>query len=412
MLARDFGIAADTVVFAMSAYQAAMVAALIPLATLADKVGHRRIYMAGMLVFVLGGLLCALSSSFSMLIMARGFQGLGAAGIMSVSIALVRRVYPVARMGRGMGINALTVSACLSIGPSLAMLIEQHASWHWLFIFNLMIGVAAFTAAMRTLPASAKAAVPIKLRSLLLVFCALSMLAIIVSGAIGNILLNLTMAAVALGLLAATARMDILESAPILATDLFRCRSFRLSSMTAVMAFAVHGVSLVALPFLLQERLAGQPEIAGLILGLWPACMAIAAPVAGSLSDRIRPAIIGSGGLCILALGLAAVALSPLDITALDFAWRIALCGLGFGLFQSPNLRALMHSAPLARSGAASGIVAGSRLLGQLSGAGLCSYFFAVQMSGVAMIFWISVGLTIVGLMLSLARLASTPRTR
>jgi DHA2 family multidrug resistance protein-like MFS transporter len=412
MFTRDFGVTADTVIFAMSAYQAAMVATLIPLAAIADRVGHRRIYIGGMLVFAFGAATAAMSSSFTMLAMARICQGLGAAGLMSVSIALVRSVYPVALMGRGMGINALTVSACFAVGPSLAMLIERYASWPWLFILELIIGLMVAGAAMVTLPAASRGTAPVKLRSLLLVFLALSLLAVIVSGAIGDAILISTSAVAALVILAVTVRADRAEEAPILAVDLFRSRLFSLSAMTAVAIFGVHGIALVALPFLLHARLVDQPEMSGILLGLWPAGMAVAAPFAGTLADRIRPAVIGSAGLCVLALGLAAVASSPPDASAPDIAWRIALCGLGFGLFQSPNLKALMYSAPVSRSGAASGIVAGSRLLGQLGGAGLCSWFFASGMGAIGAIFWISVVLTLIGLALSLARLGvvgSTP---
>jgi DHA2 family multidrug resistance protein-like MFS transporter len=164
--------------------------------------------------------------------------------------------------------------------------------------------------------------------------------------------------------------------APMLAVDLFRAPVFALSAATAVCSFAAQGLTFVSLPFLLQKVLGHSEVETGFLITPWPAVVAILAPIAGRLSDRYPPAILGGIGLAVLSLGLCSLGLLPDRPTTFDLAWRMMLCGAGFGLFQSPNLRALMTSAPPGRSGGASGIVATARLLGQTSGAALVAFCF------------------------------------
>jgi DHA2 family multidrug resistance protein-like MFS transporter len=110
----------------------------------------------------------------------------------------------------------------------------------------------------------------------------------------------------------------------------------------------------------------------------WSIVVAIAAPLAGRLSDRYEPGILGGVGLAILAAGMASLALLPASPSALDISIRMAICGAGFGFFQSPNLKALMSSAPPERAGGASGTIATSRLLGQTTGAALTALCFSL----------------------------------
>ena len=128
------------------------------------------------------------------------------------------------------------------------------------------------------------------------------------------------------------------------------------------------------------------PVDTGFLLTPWPIVVAMAAPIAGRWSDKHPPGLLGGVGMVILALGMAALALLPADASVLNIGWRMALCGAGFGLFQSPNLRALMSSAPPDRSGGASGVIAVARLLGQSTGAALVALCFSV--SGVGGAVW------------------------
>jgi DHA2 family multidrug resistance protein-like MFS transporter len=170
--------------------------------------------------------------------------------------------------------------------------------------------------------------------------------------------------------------------APMLPVDLLRRPMFALSIATALAAFAAQGLAFVALPFFVESVLRRDPIATGYLMTPWPIVVALAAPIAGRLSDRHPPGLLGGIGLALLSAGLVALALLPADAGVVDIGWRMALCGAGFGGFQSPNLRALMSAAPPERSGGASGMVAMARLTGQAVGAALVA--LCLVLAGVA----------------------------
>jgi DHA2 family multidrug resistance protein-like MFS transporter len=166
--------------------------------------------------------------------------------------------------------------------------------------------------------------------------------------------------------------------APMLPIDLFRRPLFALSAVTAVCAFAVQGLSFVALPFYFEDLLGRSQVETGFFMTPWPLVVAIMAPLGGRLSDRYSAGILGGIGLVILALGMALLAMLPANPSVSDIIWRMMLCGFGFGFFQTPNMKAIMTSAPLHRGGSASGMVATARLVGQTTGAAAAALCFGL----------------------------------
>jgi DHA2 family multidrug resistance protein-like MFS transporter len=173
-------------------------------------------------------------------------------------------------------------------------------------------------------------------------------------------------------------RRQARHPAPILALDLFRRPLFALSAATSVCSFTAQGLAFVSLPFLFEVMLHQSQVATGFLLTPWPLLVALAAPIAGRLSDRFSAGLLGGCGLAVLAVGLALLAFLPAEPSVTAIVWRLAVCGAGFGFFQSPNLRALMTSAPAHRSGSASGIVATGRLFGQTLGAALVAACFSL----------------------------------
>ena len=194
----------------------------------------------------------------------------------------------------------------------------------------------------------------------------------------------------------------------MLPVDLYRRPMFALSSLTALCSFAAQGLAFVALPFYFQTILGMSAVETGLLLTPWPVMTAIAAPFAGPLSDRYPPAILGGIGLALLALGLALIATLPSHPGTFGIVWRMMICGAGFGFFQSPNLRAIMSSAPAERSGGASGIVATSRLVGQAIGAALVALCFGISIPhGPALALGMATCFSAAGSIVSFTRLAA-----
>ncbi|MYM92154.1 MFS transporter, partial [Rugamonas sp. FT82W] len=155
------------------------------------------------------------------------------------------------------------------------------------------------------------------------------------------------------------------HAAPLLPVDLFRKPMFALSALTAFCTFAVQSLAFVSLPFFFERTLGRSPIDTGFLITPWPALVAVMGPLGGWMSDRYPAGTLGGIGLAVLCGGMLLLVALPADASALDIGWRMALCGVGFGFFQAPNMKAIMGSAPRARAGSASGIVATARLGGQ-----------------------------------------------
>src|ERR1700674_2225160 len=156
-MATDLQAGPADVIWVVNVYQIAVVATLLPFAALGEIVGHRRIYLAGLLLFTLASLACACAWSLPSLLAARALQGLGASGIMSVNTALLRYVYPSRMLGRGFGHNALVVATAFTLGPTIASGILAIGPWPWLFAVNIPFGLVAILIGIRTLPHTPRA---------------------------------------------------------------------------------------------------------------------------------------------------------------------------------------------------------------------------------------------------------------
>ena len=156
-IAADLHVNPAAVIWVVNVYQIALVATLLPLAALGEIVGHRRIYLGGLLLFTLASLACAGAWSLPSLLTARALQGLGASGILSVNTALVRFVYPGRLQGRGFGYNALVVATAFTLGPTVASGILAIGPWSWLFAINIPFGLVAILIGLKTLPRTPRA---------------------------------------------------------------------------------------------------------------------------------------------------------------------------------------------------------------------------------------------------------------
>jgi DHA2 family multidrug resistance protein-like MFS transporter len=284
-------------------------------------------------------LICALSWSLPTLAIARVLQGLGASGIMCVNTALIRFIYPTRYLGRGYGVNALVVAVSTAFGPTVAAGILSVASWQWLFAVNLPLGLIAFALGIRALPETRRALHRFDAGSAILNAATFGCLIFGIGEAAhgADVLITVASLTVALvsGVLLVLRQLQL--TAPMLPVDLYRRPMFALSSATSMCSFAAQGISFVALPFYFQTVLGFSAVQTGLLLTPWPVMTAIAAPIAGPMSDRYPTAILGGIGLAVLCIGLSLIAVLPNDTGTIGIVWRMMLCGAGFGFFQSPR---------------------------------------------------------------------------
>jgi DHA2 family multidrug resistance protein-like MFS transporter len=388
-IARELAAAPDQAVWVVNGFQLAVLVSLLPLAALGERIGYRAVFLAGVVLFTLASLACALSATLSVLIATRALQGLGAAGIMSVNGALLRYSVPYNRLGRFIGLNALVVSAAAAFGPTVASAILAVGPWQWLFAVNVPIGIVCVLVGRPALPVSPRQGA-LDLTSTLLNVATFGL------GFIGIDKLTrggdawLGAAEVALAALAAAALIlrSRGQARPLIPIDLLRNRIFALSVLTSIGSFSAQMLAFVSLPFYLQGVLHRSQVETGLLMTPWPLAAGLAATIAGRAADRYPAAILSGAGLALMAIGLAALALLPADADSAAIVWRMALCGLGFGFYQSPNNRTMLAAAPMERSGAAGGMLATARLTGQTAGATLAaiSFRFASRAEFVALV--------------------------
>ncbi len=376
-------ISASESIWVVNIYQISIVASLLPLSALGDVLGYRRLFRIGLVIFILMSVGCALSWSFISLLFFRAAQGFGASCLMSIGTSLVRLIYPRRMLGRGLGINSTVVSVSSVAGPTIAASILALADWRWLFAINIPIGIAAIGMGWLFLPPN-----PIKLKSLsdyrwrdavLNILTFLSLFAFITSFShhvAWWILLIEGVVALVVGYI--YVRSQLRSPLPILPFDLLKIPIFSLSVITSIITFVAQMSTMVAMPFILQQQFGYSPIEVGVVLTAWPAVNMIATPISGLLVERLNPGMIGMFGLTVLTIGMALLLFIPDEPTKSDFILRLAICGIGFGVFQSPNNSLIIASAPLARSGSASGMMATARLAGQTLGAAIVAMLFYI----------------------------------
>lgn len=372
-IAAHFNASSAASIWVVNGYQLAIVMTMLPLATLADTHGYRRVYVIGLALFTLASLGCIMAGSMAQLTAARVVQGLGAAGMMAVNMSLLRFIVPREKLGMAVGLNAMVVAVASTIGPALAGAILAHASWHWLFAINIPLGLLTLVIAQPSLPETLSIPRRFDWLSALLSGGGIGLMITAVDG-IGAHLPVWAIAAQVLGSILCFViliRHERGAERPMLPVDLLRIPVFALSICTSIASFTTQLLAFVSLPFLLQNVMRFDPTMVGLLMMPWPLAVAVTAPFAGWMSDRWPPAILGGVGLLCLAAGMLALGMLPTDAAIWDICWRMALCGAGFGLFQSPNNRAMLEAAPMNRSGAAGGMLGTARLTGQSLGAAL-----------------------------------------
>jgi EmrB/QacA subfamily drug resistance transporter len=354
---------------------------LLSFGRLGDLRGNKTVYVWGFLIFVLGSAFSGLSPAPGLLIASRAFQALGATMLFANSPAILTKTFPAEQRGQALGLQGTMTYLGLTTGPFLGGWLAQTFSWHAAFFINVPIGLFAVWLSWRVIPRDSTSGKQEQFDIPGAVVFMAGLMALLLGlnqGDYWGWTSPPTLALIfgAIFTLAVFVWIERRSKTPMLDLSLFRSRVFNMSTLSPILNYLCVYSILFLMPFyLIQGRSLGAAQ-AGLILTAQPLIMALMAPVAGTLSDRVGSQIPTTAGMLILAGGL--YFLSSLT-EASPFAHVVlglAISGLGVGLFVAPNNSALMGAAPRSRQGIAAGVLALARNVGMVLGIGLTGAIF------------------------------------
>lgn len=398
VLAEQFHISSSLSVWVITIYQLVITMLLLPVSSFGDLHSYKRTFLVGVVLFTLSSGLCAASQNFTMLVIARGLQGVGAACVMGVNIALVRLIYPREILGRGMALNAMCIAIATAAGPTLAGALLSVASWHWLFLVNVPLGIIAFCIGIKLLPHNPETGNKPH-------FDWISAIEnMVVFGLIFYALGNLTRKGdlltsgliLAVGLLTGVfyLRRQFNHEQPLLPVDLFRNSMYTMSIVTSVCSFIAQNVTMIALPFLYLKSYHFSEITTGLLMTPWPLATMIVSPLAARYVEKHNPGATAAAGMSVFITGVILLMFTGGSPSGWNIAWRMAVCGVGFGMFQTPNNIVMVMATPVNRSGGAGGMQSTARLVGQTLGATAVSSVFAL-IPDVHKAVWICLGVSV-----------------
>ncbi|MFP1729010.1 MFS transporter [Lonsdalea quercina] len=403
-IAHSLNASAQTSVWVVNGYQLAIIATLLPMAALGEFISYRKVFSAGVVVFTLSSLGCAMADSMSGLIAARVIQGVGAAAVMCCTSALLRHTYPAKTFGRGLARNAFVVTASSAAGPSICAAVLSVAPWEWLFVINFPIGILALVCA-RALPMTPRQPRKFDLQAIVLNALGMSL------GVIGlNELNHSPPLALTLILSAALCLWRLVnrclgDDSPLLPLDLFKIPRFRWAIAASFCMFAAQMCAFVALPFYMQHSLGRTIVQTGLLMTAWPVGSSLANLGLSSFVDRVQAGSLCATGAGLQIIGLILIVALPHGTRDLWLLCGLFLAGVGFGFFQSPNSRDMLSAPPRSRSGAAGGMQAAARVNGQAWGTALAGLCFSLSASeGDDLALSASIGFSLIALLLNLRR--------
>ena len=377
-IGRDFSMDALSLSWVASSFLLASAIMLLPMGRLADLFGRRIFFLSGSLIFSLSSLLSVWPETESLFIALRVVQGIGAAMIFSTGTALLISAYPAGERGKMLGINIAAVYTGLTAGPFIGGLLTQHLGWQTIFVANAVLGtVAAVLAArMEKEKPSVAAGESFDLSGSFLYATALFALmygfsqlpsfrgAVLISA--GGICFVFFI------------RRQLNKRFPLINVRLFMSnRVFAFSNLAALIHYSATFAITFLLSLYLQHVKGLTPSQTGFVLVIEPLLQAVFSPLAGRLSDRYEPRIISSIGMSITVIGLAGLVFIAVDTPLKGIGFCLALLGIGFALFSSPNVNAVMSSVDSKFYGIASATQATMRMVGQMLSMGIAMLVFA-----------------------------------
>jgi EmrB/QacA subfamily drug resistance transporter len=378
---------AETLSWVTTAYLMAAAIFLVPFGRISDIYGRKRIFLIGITIDTVASILCTSSSSGALLITFRAMQGLGGAMIFGTGVAILTSVFPAKERGRALGINVAAVYTGLSVGPLIGGLLTQHFGWQSIFILNAGLGLIVILFVLWKLKGEWTGAKGESLDYIGSIIYSLSLVALMFGLSFLPDLTSILLIMAGLSGLFIFARWEMRSLSPVFNVALFRDNIvFRYSNIAALVNYGATYAVAFLLSLYLQYIKGFSPQIAGLVLIIQPVVMVICSPIAGSLSDRIEPRIISSLGMAFTTFGLVLLIFLGNNTSVIYVLISLAILGLGFGFFTSPNTNAVMSSVERRYYGVASGILGTMRLTGQMFSMILTIMLFSLYIGSVQII--------------------------
>ncbi len=380
----EFGMDAVSIGWVSTAYLLAAGVFLVPFGRIADIHGRKRIFLYGMLITTLASLLCGISGSEPLLLIFRVLQGFGSSMVFSTGIAILTSVFPPEKRGKAIGINVAFTYMGLSAGPVIGGFLTQYLTWRSIFFLSVLLGAAIILAVLTKLKDEWAEAQTETFKVTDSLFYGMALFGVmygflLLPGILGAILIMVGLAGfVGFGLLQARTK------SPILDMTIFKGNTtFILSNLAALINYSATFAVGFLLSLYLQYIKGFDPRMAGLVLVIQPVFQALLSPYAGRLSDRSNPHKISSVGMLLTVAGLVTLVFISEGTSIWYIAIGLALLGVGFAFFSSPNTSAIMNAVEKKFYGVASGIVGTMRLIGQVFSMGTATLVFAVHMGKV-----------------------------
>jgi MFS transporter, DHA2 family, multidrug resistance protein len=380
VLGRELHVTASDSIWITNGYLLAVTSSLLLLASVGDARGAKRLYLSGLVLFMLASLGCGLSHNFDLLVTMRILQGFGTSAMIVTTQALNRSMFPPSELGRAISMNSIAVAVGASAGPTLGGFILAIAPWQWLFLVNVPLGLIAIVLGVRYLPRVGGTGGTVDITSAVLAATGFAGIIYVLDGvahrlapAASIVLGGLSLAAIALFV-----RRQLRLEHPLLAVELFRERVFTIAVVASTATYLAQGSALVALPFFFQSVLGRTPLESGLLLLGWPVAALLVAMRIGPLSDRYPATMLCTIGMAILGGGLVLFTLLPDQPTTAAIVLCTVVCGGGFATFQTPNIHAMLADVPVAKTARATGITSVARLTGQTAGAAVVATVFGI----------------------------------
>jgi len=382
VLAHALGASFAHVQWVVLAYLLAITALIVGAGRLGDLFGRRRVLLAGIALFTAASLACGLAGSLAALVVARALQGLGAAAMLALAVALVGETIPKERTGRAMGLLGTMSAIGTTLGPSLGGVLMSSLGWRSIFFVNVPLGLVNLALAHRWLPATPRAATAPRPRFDLAGTAALAL-------ALGSFALAMTarmpaLLAVAAAGVAAFAVIETRAAAPLVRPGMLRDPRLVASLAASALVATVIMTTLVVGPFYLARALALPPATVGGVLSVGPFVSALTGAPAGRLVDRLGAGRVMLAGLTAMLAGAAGLALAPVAAGVPGYLAALLVMTVGYATFQPANNTALMVGVVADRRGVVSGLLNLSRNLGLITGASAMGAVFAAAAGDLA----------------------------